>query len=287
MTLLYYFLTFSAIYILLGWSIYLPYRAGHLYFLSIPIMAISAYFAGVAAREWNFPLLFIIIAGVLIGFLISFLMSLIIGDAPGFSVVMVGLTLMFVVKTVVENWDWLGGSIGFFHIPSTQNLLIWTYIFLIIAGYFVFLIENSQIIQQASAIFYHKHFAESIGVSYKRIGIFLHSFAGMLAGLSGVLYALLVGGLTVDFFGFGMSGTLMAILFLGGRDNMWGMIVSAIFLGGIPILLPSELIAWKQVIYGSLLILIVLFYPEGVLTRRKIKNLRSKIIKNRSFSPLD
>lgn len=273
MLLLYYFLVFTAIYILMGWSVYLPYRVGHLHFLPISIMAICAYFAGIASREWNWPFLIIVVAGMFIGLIISYGISLLIGDAPCFAVVIVGLTSMFIVKTVIENWDWLGGSIGFFNIPSVRYMIFWTYLFLLIMGYLVFLIEGSQVVRKASVIFDDKKLAASLGVQSKKIGLFFHSFSGILAGLSGVLYASLIGGLAIDFFGFGIVGTLMAILFVGGYSSMWGVVLAAPLLGGIPILLPDILVAWKQVIYGGLLITIICFRPEGLITRKQIVTL--------------
>jgi len=275
LVIVYYFLIFTAIYILMGWSFYLPYQVGHLYFLPVSIMTISAYFTGVAAREWDWPFFLIIITGMAIGFFISYGVSLLISDAPCFSVVIVGLTLLFIIKTVIENWDWLGGSIGFFNIPTVDNLIIWTYILLAIMGYFIFCLEKSQTIREASAIFDSKELAASLGIRSKTITMFFHSFSGLLAGLSGVLYASVVGGVTIDFFGFGMIGTLMAILFVGGYKTMWGVVFSAPLLGGLPILLPDAFAVWKQVVYGGLLILIICFRPEGLVTRKEIYFLRN------------
>lgn len=273
MLLIYYFLVLTAIYIFMGWSLYLPYRVGHLSFLSISIMAISAYFTGVASREWDFPFILILVLGMLIGIIIGYGVSLLVGDAPCFTVVIVGLTSMFIIKTIVENWDYLGGSIGFFGIPTTRYLTICTYILLIGTGYLISLIDNSQIARKASVIFHDRQLALSLGIQRKKIAPFFHSFSGMLAGLSGVLYASLIGGLTIDFFGFGIVGTLMAILFVGGYSTMWGIVLAAPLLGGIPILLPDTLIAWKQVIYGGLLIIIICFRTQGLITRKHIINI--------------
>ena len=275
MILLYYFIGLTAVYILMGWSFYLPYRVGHLYFLPISIMAICAYFAGIASREWHWPFIIILVAGIFIGLLISYGISLLIGDAPCFSVVIVGLTSMFIVKTVIENWDWVGGSIGFFHIPSIRYLILWTTLFLIMVGTCLFLLENSQVARKARVVFDDKILAASLGIQRKKIGIYFHSFSGVLAGLSGILYAFLIGGITIDFFSFSMIGTLMAILFVGGYTSMWGVVLAAPLLGGIPILLPDIFVAWKQVIYGGLLIFMICFRPEGLITRKQIVALRN------------
>ncbi len=272
MVLIYYFSVFTAIYILMGWSLYLPYKIGHLHFLPISIMAICAYFAGFASREVHWPFPFILIAGIVIGFIISYSVAKLIGDAPSFSVVIVGLTFIFIVKTIIENCDRLGGSIGFFHIPSVNYLIVWTYLFLLIVGYVILRVDNSQVSREAAVMFEDRILAASLGIKRKELVIFFHSLSGMISGLSGVLYALLIGGLAVDFFGFGMIGVLMTILFVGGHSSMWGVVLAAPLLGGIPILLPNKLIVWKQVIYGGLLMTMILFQPDGLINRKKIKN---------------
>ena len=43
---LYYFLTVTAINILMSWALYLPYRVAHLHFLTVANMAISGYLGG-------------------------------------------------------------------------------------------------------------------------------------------------------------------------------------------------------------------------------------------------
>jgi branched-chain amino acid transport system permease protein len=57
---------------------------------------------------------------------------------------------------------------------------------------------------------------------------------------------------------------------------MWGVVISAPILGGLPLLLPSAVASWRQVIYGVLLILIILLRPEGLITRRMLPSLKSK-----------
>ena len=272
MVLIHYFLVFTAIYILMGWSVYLPYKVGHLHFLPVSIMAICAYFAGIASRNWHWSFFPILLTGIFIGLAVSYIMAKVIGDAPSFSVVIVGLTFIFIVKTVIENWDYLGGSIGFFGIPSIKYLVLWTYLLLSIVGCLISMVENSQLARKAAVISEDRVLAASLGIRGKELVIFFHTFSGIIAGLAGILYALLIGGLAVDFFGFLMIGTLMAILFVGGHSSMWGVVLAAPLLGGIPILLPNILITWKQVIYGGLLIAMIVFQPDGLINRRQVLN---------------
>ena len=272
--LLYYFLAFTAMNILMCWTIYLPYRVGQLHFLTVACMAIAAYFGGFAAREWDWPFALVLIVGIGIGAFVAFIPSLAIGRAPCFTVVIVGLTHIFIVKTVIENWELVGGTVGFFGIPPVEHLLPITYLLLIIVGFFIYRIEHSRLGRAASVVFVDKDVATTLGVNIKSLGMFYQIIAGAIGGMTGVLYAFLIGNLFPEFFTFHVIGTLMCMLFVGGYTTMWGVVISAPILGGLPLLLPSAVASWRQVIYGVLLILIILLRPEGLITRRMLSSLK-------------
>jgi len=275
-SVVYYFLAFTAIYILMCWTLYLPYRVGQLHFLPVACMAIAAYFGGFAACEWEWPFVLVLLVGMGIGAFIAFIPSLAIGKAPCFTVVIVGLTYIFIVKTVIENWELVGGTEGFFGIPLVEHLLPLTYLLLIIVGFFLYRIDHSRLGRAASVVFVDKDVAATLGVNVKSLGMFCQIIAGAIGGMAGVLYAFLIGSLFPEFFTFDMIGTLMCMLFVGGYTTMWGVVISAPILGGLPLLLPSTVASWRQVIYGVLLILIILLRPEGLITRRMLLGLKGK-----------
>jgi branched-chain amino acid transport system permease protein len=275
--ILYYFLGFTAIYILMGWALYLPYRVGQLHFLIVACMAVTAYFGGFAAREWSLPFVLILIGGIFIGAMIAFIFSLAIGKAPCFTVVIVGLTSVFIVKTIIENWRLLGGTVGFFHIPTVDNLLPIIYIFLFVVGFLIYKIDHSRLGRAASVVFVDREVAVTLGVDIKKLGMFFQIMAGAIAGMAGILDAFLVNSLSSEFFTFSMIGYLMCILFVGGYNTMWGVILSAFILQGIPLLFPSEIASWRQVIYGALLVVIILMRPEGLITRKMLWRLKPRL----------
>ena len=275
--ILYYFLGFTAIYILMGWALYLPYRVGQLHFLIVACMAVTAYFGGFAAREWGWPFVLILIGGIFIGAMIAFIFSLAIGKAPCFTVVIVGLTSVFIVKTIIENWRLLGGTVGFFHIPTVNNLLPIIYIFLFVVGFLIYKIDHSRLGRAASVVFVDREVAVTLGVDIKKLGVFFQIMAGAIAGIAGILDAFLVNSLSPEFFTFSMIAYLMCILFVGGYTTMWGVILSAFILQGIPLLFPSEIASWRQVIYGALLVLIILMRPEGLITRKMLWRLKPRL----------
>jgi branched-chain amino acid transport system permease protein len=266
----YYFLSFTAINILMCWAFYLPYRVGQLHHLVVSCMMASAYFAGYAARQWSWPFALILLVGTAIGMLLCLIPSFAIGDAPCFTVVIVGLTVLFILKTAIENTRALGGTMGFFGIPQVNNLLPMVYLFLVLAGLLLYLIDNSRLGRAASMVFVDKDAARALGVDVKRLGMLFQIIAGGFAGLAGTLYAFLIGSLFPEFFNLGVIGTLMCMLFAGGHSTMWGVVISVPVFQGLHLILPSAVASWLQVIYAVTLIVVILVLPGGLITKRML-----------------
>lgn len=281
---LYYFLAITAIYILMSWSLYLPYRVMQLHFLTIANMTISGYFGAFAALTWGWPFGVVFAVGILLGALVGFVISLAIGDAPCFAVVIVGFTFIYITKTVVENTEALGGTLGMFGIPHIHEdpmmskilLLIIAYAFVLIVGILINRFDRSRLGRAASAVFVDRDLASSFGVNVKRLGMLMQTAGSALGGASGVLYAYFMRNLFPDFFTFHLIGTTMTMLFVGGYTTMWGAFFAAPVLWGLPLLLPPEVASWRVVIYGVLLVAVLVIKPEGIITKRlvyKVQNL--------------
>jgi branched-chain amino acid transport system permease protein len=233
-------------------------------------MMASAYFAGYAARQWSWPFALILLVGTAIGMLLCLIPSFAIGDAPCFTVVIVGLTVLFILKTAIENTRALGGTMGFFGIPQVNNLLPMVYLFLVLAGLLLYLIDNSRLGRAASMVFVDKDAARALGVDVKRLGMLFQIIAGGFAGLAGTLYAFLIGSLFPEFFNLGVIGTLMCMLFAGGHSTMWGVVISVPVFQGLHLILPSAVASWLQVIYAVTLIVVILVLPGGLITKRML-----------------
>jgi branched-chain amino acid transport system permease protein len=54
---------------------------------------------------------------------------------------------------------------------------------------------------------------------------------------------------------------------------MWGAVFFAPILWGIPLILPEAIAEWKDVIFGTLLICILIFRPEGVVSKQVVRSI--------------
>ncbi len=282
---LFYYLAITAIYILMSWSVYLPYRIGQLHFMTVANMAISAYFSALMTIHFSWPFPLVLLAGTLLGALTGFAVSTAVGDAPCFAVVIVGFTFIYLTKTVIENVEIFGGPLGIFNIPKIINsssgnrilLIIIVYFFVFLTGFFINRFDRSKLGRAASTIFVDRNIAVSFGVNPKKIGMFLQTWSSAIGGMSGVLYAFIMRGISPNHFTFNFIGICMTILFVGGYSTMWGTLLAAPILWGFPLILPESLQAWNIVIYGILLVIILLLKPEGIITRvmvQRVENIR-------------
>jgi branched-chain amino acid transport system permease protein len=277
---LYYFLTVTAINILMSWALYLPYRVAHLHFLTVANMAVSGYLSGWLVQGLGFSFWAALPIGLLAGGLLGWLLSLFIGDAPTFTVVIVGFTFIYITRTVIENTPAVGSTMGMFALPLVAGspaghrwaLLALLYALVLLVGFLIHRFEHSRLGRAASAVFVDKDLATSFGVDIKKLGRLLQVFSSTVAGGCGVIYGFMYRSFHLDFFTFHLVGLFMTIIFVGGYATMWGTVVAAPVLYGLTLLFPPEVASWRIVIYGAILVAVLVLKPEGFITRRLVLN---------------
>jgi len=286
---LYYFLTITAIYILMSWGLYLPYRVAHLHFLTVANMLISGYLAGYMVQTLEVPFSVALLAGFAAGGIIGYIVSRFIGDAPTFTVVIVGFTFIYISRTAVENIKAVGATMGMFGLPMVAGspvmhrwtLLILLYALVVVVGFLIYRFEHSRLGRAASVVFVDKDLATSMGVDIKRLGRLVQTFSSLVAGGCGVIYGFIYRSFHLDFFTFHLVGIFMTVIFVGGYATMWGTVLAAPALYGLSLILPPAVASWRIVIYGAILIAVLVLKPEGLITRRLAHKLETTLSRRR------
>ena len=286
---LYYFLSITAVNILMSWALYLPYRVAHLHFIIVANMAISGYTAAYLILTWHLPFGLALALGFLIGGVIGYVVALFIGDAPTFAVVIVGFTFIYIVRTVIENTAAVGGTMGIFGLPNiggTPVIHRWTMIailygLVLVVGFLIHRFDHSQLGRAASATFIDQELATSLGIDIKKLGMLVQTFSCTLAGGCGVLYGFIFKSFHLDYFTFHLVGILMTVIFVGGYATLWGVVLAAPVLYGVPLLFPPEIASWRIVIYGVLLVLVLVLKPEGFITPRFVYTIETFLSRGR------
>ena len=265
---------FSAIYIMIGWAVYLMFRINQPYFGSLYSMCIGAYFAAYASVHWGWPLWLILIGAVVVTVLFSLIPAFRLAKLGPFPMVIASMAILFIIQTAIKNIDALGESFGLFGIPllPSSAILLITYGFLVLIGYCICHLDYSHIGRAMDAIHFDRDVASTLGINVGRLSVQLQIISSAIGGIAGVLYAFTMGGVFPDAFNLGFMMNAITIVVVGGMYTMWGIVISAPVLWSIGQFLPQNMTGLSVIVYGALLIVILLVRPSGIIERKMIHN---------------
>jgi branched-chain amino acid transport system permease protein len=175
------------------------------------------------------------------------------------------------------NFNLFGGvvDIGPLRVPVSDLVVIVAALALMVTLYFF--INRTRTGRAMRAVSEDKDVAAMMGINVDRIIVTTFAIGGLLAGAAGILYTLLFN--QVDFFmGFlpGIKAFTAAVL--GGIGNVIGAVLGGLVLGileqvgpnlfllGYNIPSPNQL---KDVIAFTVLVLVLIFRPSGILGRKE------------------
>jgi branched-chain amino acid transport system permease protein len=112
--------------------------------------------------------------------------------------------------------------------------------------------------------------AEATGVNTTYYKLLAFGLGAAFGCLSGAFFAAKIGVIFPDSFSLLVSINALALIILGGMGNIWGVIVGALVLVGLPEFL-REFSEYRLLIYGAVLVAMMLLRPEGLLPSRTRK----------------
>jgi branched-chain amino acid transport system permease protein len=272
----FYFFEFSAIYIMIGWAVYLMFRINQPYFGSLYSMCIGAYFAAYTSINWGWPVWLILIGAVIVNIIIALIPAFRLAKLGPFPMVIASMAILFIIQTAVKNTDTLGARYGLFGMPFIPNhiTLLITYGLLLLIGYIIFHLDYSHVGRAMDAIHFDREVATTLGINANRLSVQFQIISSAIGGIAGVLYAYTMGGVFPEAFNMNFMMYAITIVVLGGMYTMWGVIISAPFLWSISQFLPQNMTGLSVIVYGVLLILMLLVRPGGIIDRKTIKRFK-------------
>lgn len=292
-------LIFAGIYIIIALSLNLITGfTGQLALGQAGFMAVGAYTTAACIMQFHLPLLVSIIMGgvvtAIFGFLIGFPTLRLRGDYLAIT------TLGFgeIIRVIMVNLEGLtGGAAGLKGIPHLfesndfiLNLVVsftWVFVFVVIVVAIVHNLMNSSPGRAIISIREDEIASSSMGINVAYYKMFSFTLSAFLAGIGGGLYACHMGYLNPMMFGFLISVNFVVIVVLGGL----GSITGTIFAGAIFAFIQEWLRILKDyrlVIFGLILILLMLFWPKGLMGNNEISIVKiiRKVLKKDSDDKL-
>jgi len=191
----------------------------------------------------------------------------------GHYLAMATLAFGLIVVGVVRASGTLGGASGIQNIPFAQfgSLAIsgaaafwYAWAMVALAALLSTNLLNGRTGRAFEAIRNDELAAEVLGVPTRRTKILAFAYAGTLAGFAGTFFASYLGLVDPGTVGISLSIDLLLMVVLGGAGGVSGAIAGATLIG-IANIYGHNLENWRPVIYGVLVIVIVIFFPRGLV----------------------
>ena len=156
-------------------------------------------------------------------------------------------------------------------VNSHWEFLILVWLFAVITFLICYRLVNSPYGRVLKAIREDEIFAMSLGknVAYFKLTVF--AIGASLAAIAGALYAYYITFIDPTSFTVAESIFLVSIVIIGGLGNLWGAVLGAVILIALPELLrfigisQTYVANIRQILYGTLLILMMFFRPQGII----------------------
>ena len=288
---------------ILGISIYLTLSTGQLSLGNAGFMSIGAYTSALLTIKAGFP----IFLSIPIGGIASCLMATVIGvpttRLQGIYLAIATLGFGEVVRVIILNLKITNGALGLSGIPSIgvsigkqlsamglgngafglslQQLSNFSVILmlLMVLVFFVFFtirLSNSRIGRAFAAIKADDHAAEVSGINttaYKLLAFFLGAF---VAGIAGGLAAHITFYIGPKDFAYHRAVEILLFAVFGGSNVVWGPLLGSVILTSLPEVLRSAAV-YREMIYGAILVTMMIFRPQGLLSEDTIRLLKNKL----------
>jgi len=236
-------------------------------------MAVGAYTGGILLKAMETQSLAGTLGALLAAGVVAAIIGIIIGvpalRLKGDYLAIITLGFGEIIRVVLTNIDSVigfkltYGASGLKRIPkiSTFTLVL---LCVILTCTVIHMIMKSRHGRAILAIRDNEIAAESCGVPVTYYKVFAFSLSAFFAGLAGCLYSGYIGSLQPGSFGFMKSIEILVMVVLGGRGSMLGSVLAACVLTVLPELMRGfdDL---RMVMYSLVLIVMMLFRPEGLL----------------------
>jgi branched-chain amino acid transport system permease protein len=250
--------------------------AGRFAFCQTFMMALGAYTSAyVSDLGDGQPILLSVVCGMLAAAAVALVVGLLVRRSQQFYFAIATLAVTAIGAEVFRQWDSFTGpngnvngieSLSFVgHDFADDKSAFWLFLG-VLAGVLVLAaaIERSPLRREAMAARDNAAVAGLAGIAVGRVQLAMFVLGSALGGMSGALYGHWQGSLGVSSFSIDLAIGIFLMLYLGGVGSMWGPVLGA----GVYVALP-ELISgidkYTKIVYGSLLLVIVLALPQGVV----------------------
>jgi len=246
-------------------SMFLPMTVGQLSFGQAGFMSIGAHIA-VALTLYagvSFPIA-LFVAGLGSG-IVGYLVGIPVLRLRGLLLALVTFAFAQVVEVFFLNFKPTGAAEGIRGIFPYTN--VWyVFGFLVLLVLFLARLRRSRMGRAFDAVKLDETAAEAMGIDVTRAKLTAFAAGAFVAGVGGGLYAHHAVFIQYDNFDFKRSVDIAMYMVLGGMDVLYGPLLGAFVITYLSTALQF-LADWRWEVWGSIVILVMIFRPQGILGR--------------------
>ncbi|MBE0700238.1 MAG: branched-chain amino acid ABC transporter permease [Acholeplasmataceae bacterium] len=284
----------------LGFTLLLGY-AGLASLATASFLGLGSFVAVAILQSFGLPFFVAIIAGIAIAIAIGLLFGFVSLRIEGMYLAIVTLGISEIIVEMFKNFSrFTGGNSGInllrFYLFGNEISTRTTFYILIVAM-LIAMILTLNIIKSPTgramlAIKNSDSAAQAMGISILKYRLLAFVISAVYAVMAGLLYMIHIRFSIASNWGLGLSLNVLAAVIVGGSKSIWGIFLGTFMIFGlnlavfsnIPFFRDSLLANVPHILSGVLIILVVMFYPGGLIRllidiRNKFKVVRQKLIK--------
>lgn len=232
---------------------------------------VGAYASAIILTKTQLPFLVAVLAGPIVAAIISLFIGWFCVRLRGVYFGMLTIALGQLVWAIIYRWNSLtGGDDGIHAIPIPEALSSPTAMYYVafltftICLLVLFALINSPFGLILKASRDNSTRAEGIGVNVRKHQLIAFVTAGFFAGIAGVIFILLERSVTPSMLYWNKSAEVLIMCLIGGIGTFLGPSLGAAILVLLSMVAGVYTDYWLLVL-GSILLLLVLFLPQGIL----------------------
>lgn len=241
-------------------------------------MSLGAYSAALFVKSGIVPGMPGYILSLFIGGIFACILGILIGipalRLKGDYLAIVTLAFGEIIRVLIEYFNFTGGAQGLSGIPQMKIFEI-IFVITIICVACMYSVMTSRHGRAVLAIREDEIAAEASGINTTYYKTYAFALSAFFAGIAGAMYAQNIGVIDAKVFDYNKSFDILVMVVLGGMGSFTGAVISSTVLTVIPEYLRS-FAGYRMIFYSIILIVMMIFRPEGLLGRKEF--MLSKVV---------
>ncbi len=275
--------TFSGIYtiVAVGLGLLMGF-AGQISLGQAAFYGVGAYTTAILTASYGWSPWITLLLSLAVPGIIAFILGQTMARLHGYYLAMATLAFGIIIQVLLVEWKSITkGASGFYGIPKLELFgftfkqglsfyyLVW--FFAIIVIILSLNIIHSRIGRALRSIHDSEVASSAMGVDTGKYKMQIFVVSAMFAGLAGWLFAHMSFSISPGSFSLDSSILFLAMVVLGGSSSVWGAVTGALLISVINLLvhtlgqhvtfITSD---FEHVLYGFILMIIVIFLPQGI-----------------------